>query len=247
MIVLAIETSSAVRSVALLSDDRLLAQEATTAPLPAGNDLTELLDRLFNRAGLTLAAVDLYAGGIGPGSFTGIRIGLATLKAIRLVHPRPGVGISSTEVLARSAMNSDAILASVDSSADRPSLVAQPHAGQRESVITLLHSHARLFYAAAFGPMEREWGRRMEDSLCAEDRLSEALASIGPSRIIGAGLARLSENSREALSKIHLIHEGDELAVPTAPWVGRVAIDRIQEGADVASHPLQPLYLQPSV
>lgn len=73
--------------------------------LEVGRNLAELLaptiQRVVAAAGLKIAEIDYFACGLGPGSFTGIRIGLATIKGLSLVRNKPVIGISSLDILAR--------------------------------------------------------------------------------------------------------------------------------------------------
>ncbi|MDD5464991.1 MAG: tRNA (adenosine(37)-N6)-threonylcarbamoyltransferase complex dimerization subunit type 1 TsaB [Candidatus Omnitrophica bacterium] len=72
--------------------------------LEVGRSLSELLaptiQRVVAAAGLKIADIDYFACGLGPGSFTGMRIGLATIKGLSLVRNKPVIGISSLDILA---------------------------------------------------------------------------------------------------------------------------------------------------
>ena len=68
------------------------------------------LDALFQSARSTLDEVDLFAAGLGPGSFTGLRVGLATQKGLALATGRPLVGVCSLRVLARAAAESGTVV-----------------------------------------------------------------------------------------------------------------------------------------
>ena len=100
MKILAIDTTSRVGSVALLRDGTS-GSERLFSPLRGhGGTLLEELDTLLREAGATLADIDLFVACSGPGSFTGLRVGLATARALAWARGRPSTGIGSLEALA---------------------------------------------------------------------------------------------------------------------------------------------------
>ncbi|MGI6366498.1 MAG: tRNA (adenosine(37)-N6)-threonylcarbamoyltransferase complex dimerization subunit type 1 TsaB [Bacillota bacterium] len=100
MLTLAIDTTTAVCSVALARGARLLAEIITNIPRTHSQRLMPLVDMLFQETGLTPADLELLAVTRGPGSFTGLRIGMATVKGLGLALDLPVVGVSSLQVLA---------------------------------------------------------------------------------------------------------------------------------------------------
>jgi len=96
---LAIETATAVTRVALLDGERVLA-EVEDAERAHAAALLPAVERALDDAALTLSDVEGFAVSIGPGSFTGLRIGLATLKAFALGGGRPTAAVPSLAALA---------------------------------------------------------------------------------------------------------------------------------------------------
>ncbi|HUT33374.1 MAG TPA: tRNA (adenosine(37)-N6)-threonylcarbamoyltransferase complex dimerization subunit type 1 TsaB [Planctomycetota bacterium] len=113
MIVLAIETSSRLGSVALWRDGRPLGERTLAQSLNHGSLLFVELRRLHADAGIGPAAVDLLAVSQGPGSYTGLRIGLATARTAAYVLARPLLGVPSLDVLAENAPGDTAHVATV--------------------------------------------------------------------------------------------------------------------------------------
>ncbi len=109
MRVLGIDTSSSVGSVALIvaeSDPRaaqLVAESTARVSNAHGESLLPLVDSVLRAAHCTLEGVELIAVGIGPGSFTGTRVGVATAKGLALGADRPLRGVSAFEALALDA------------------------------------------------------------------------------------------------------------------------------------------------
>ncbi len=101
MLVLALDTTTRAGSMALMRDGRLLEERTGDPARTHGARLPgEILDML-GRHGLTLHDVDLYGVAAGPGSFTGLRIGIAAVQGLAFAAGRPVVGVSALEALAR--------------------------------------------------------------------------------------------------------------------------------------------------
>ena len=103
MQILAFDTSTHVGSMALLSQGELIAERSVTVRASHGEALLPELVELLRQCGAHLRDVDLFAVGIGPGAFTGVRIGVATAKGLALAERKPLVGVTSLQVLARGA------------------------------------------------------------------------------------------------------------------------------------------------
>ena len=114
MKILCIDTSSKLCSVAILEDTTLINKLELDNGLTHSETLMPLIKELFDKSNLSLNDIDLLVSDVGPGSFTGIRIGVATCKAFSDSLNIPCVGISSLEVLAYNAKNDDIICSTID-------------------------------------------------------------------------------------------------------------------------------------
>ena len=114
MKVLAIDTSSKLCSVAILEDTNLIKKLELDNGLTHSETLMPLIQQLLKECDLTLNNIDLLVSDIGPGSFTGIRIGIASCKAFSDSLNIPCVGISSLEVLAYNIKNDGIICSTID-------------------------------------------------------------------------------------------------------------------------------------
>ena len=101
MRILALDTSTFVGTVAVLRDGALLAEWGASVRASHGETLLPRLAQALEAAQLTLADIDLFAVGLGPGSFTGVRIGVATAKGLALAEQKPLIGVPSLRVIAR--------------------------------------------------------------------------------------------------------------------------------------------------
>jgi tRNA threonylcarbamoyladenosine biosynthesis protein TsaB len=98
MAILAFDTATDVATSALVADGEVLGERVSRAVT-----LLEDLDALLRRAGARVADIEALAVGIGPGSFTGIRIGLATARGLAFALDVPVAGVSTLEALAAGA------------------------------------------------------------------------------------------------------------------------------------------------
>ncbi|MEO0326145.1 MAG: tRNA (adenosine(37)-N6)-threonylcarbamoyltransferase complex dimerization subunit type 1 TsaB [Myxococcota bacterium] len=114
LLVLALDTSSVVGSVAVLRGGALLAERAARVRARHGETLLPLCRGALADAGALLEEVGLLVVGLGPGSFTGTRIGLATAKGLGLAGGPPVVGVSSLAALAAAAAPNEAAAGVVD-------------------------------------------------------------------------------------------------------------------------------------
>jgi len=98
--ILAVDSSSMSGSVALCFGERLVAESFLNVRSTHSEKLLGQIDLLLAEAGWQLSDLDLLVAVTGPGSFTGLRIGIATIKGLAQVLDKPVVGISSLEMLA---------------------------------------------------------------------------------------------------------------------------------------------------
>lgn len=98
--ILAVDSSSMTGSVALCQGETLIAESLLNVRSTHSEKLLAQIDLLLSEAGWQLQDIDLLVSVTGPGSFTGLRIGIATIKGLAQVLDKPVVGISSLQMLA---------------------------------------------------------------------------------------------------------------------------------------------------
>jgi tRNA threonylcarbamoyladenosine biosynthesis protein TsaB len=100
--ILALDTATETGGAALLEDEVLRAEARVRVVKTHAAGIWKTIFFLLEQSGWDLSDIDLWAASIGPGSFTGLRIGLATIKGLALATAKPVVGISTLEALASS-------------------------------------------------------------------------------------------------------------------------------------------------
>ncbi|MBR5430256.1 MAG: tRNA (adenosine(37)-N6)-threonylcarbamoyltransferase complex dimerization subunit type 1 TsaB [Firmicutes bacterium] len=217
MICLAIDVSGRALSGALaLSQPPGLAGEFC---LDTGKNhslaLLPMVDALLANCGLTLSAVDAFSVTLGPGSFTGLRIGLATVKAWCDGLDKPAVGVSSTEAMARAI--------------DHPGLVCPVFDARRSEV-----------YAALF----RDGQRLSEDLALAPAALADLLDGYAePVTFGGDGLAPWEDELRQRLgSRFRAV--APERRLNMAAAAAMIGLERLERGELTPAAELLPVYLR---
>lgn len=100
MPVIAIETATMVGSIAIVDAARVISETTLNARATNSERLMATMDRLLNDAGFTIDDMDGIAVSIGPGSFTGLRIGISTAKGLSYASGKPLLGIPTLDALA---------------------------------------------------------------------------------------------------------------------------------------------------
>ncbi len=100
MKLLAIEASAVAASCCIWSDGKLLAQSFQNNGLTHSRTLLPMITAMLDNCGLSLQVMDRLAVSVGPGSFTGLRIGIATAKGLAWTEGKPLVGVSTLEAMA---------------------------------------------------------------------------------------------------------------------------------------------------
>ena len=113
MNILSMDSSTKSASVAYLRDGKIVGQFFIHSGLTHSTTLMPMTESLLNTACLSLESVDCFAVSVGPGSFTGLRIGIAAIKGLAFAQQKPCVGVSVLEALAYNFYGSDNLICSV--------------------------------------------------------------------------------------------------------------------------------------
>jgi tRNA threonylcarbamoyladenosine biosynthesis protein TsaB len=221
MRVLALDTTTRAGSVAIVDDDAVVEERAGDAARAHAERLPAEILALAVANQTPLASIDLFAVASGPGSFTGLRIGIATLQGLAFVHGRKMVGIPSLEALAHYASRDLAAGAHVAAWTD----------AYRRDVFAALY---RVADAPMFHP-----DRLVEIESPSVDSPASTWArwsGLGlPAVVIGDGAVMY----RDAIAVARILP-----APLLAGAIGRLAVGYARRGADVHPSGIQALYVR---
>ena len=113
MLTLAFESSAKAASVALCEDDRLISQVIQCSGLTHSRTLLPMAEDLLKNAGTEIKQIDCFAVAQGPGSFTGIRIGIATVKGLAWAADKPCIGVSTLAAMAWNGVAAGGLICAV--------------------------------------------------------------------------------------------------------------------------------------
>lgn len=173
MRVLGIDSSTPGCSVALLSDDMIVAERVADPRPSYSKYLLQMVDQVLKEGKSRLDDVDRFAVTIGPGSFTGLRIGVSLLKGFVLATEKPFVGINSLEALA-CTLNSP-----------------------EHPICTTLDARKSEVYAAFFESQKDGLLPLIEESVLSPEALCKKIET--PTLFIGNGVERYRETFKESL------------------------------------------------
>jgi tRNA threonylcarbamoyladenosine biosynthesis protein TsaB len=106
-LILTISTATPMGSIALTRGEELLA-EVILKPIGSHSDyLIPSIDEILKRTGVTIEEIDAFAAVVGPGAFTGLRVGVSTIKGLAQATDKPTIAVSSLKTLALQSMSSD--------------------------------------------------------------------------------------------------------------------------------------------
>lgn len=103
MIILGVDTSAVAAGAAIVKDGKLISEAYLNTGLTHSQTMLTLIDSALNMADMSIDDVDVFAVSSGPGSFTGIRIGVSAIKGLCFAKNKPCFAVSTLEALANSA------------------------------------------------------------------------------------------------------------------------------------------------
>ena len=218
MRILALESSAKAASCAVLSDGVPLAQAWQATGLTHSRTLLPMVQDMLRSSELTLSDMDAIAIAAGPGSFTGLRIGLATVKGLSWAADKPCIAVSTLEGMAHPLRHLEGI------------------------IVCAMDARRAQIYNAVFLAEGGKLTRLREDrAISLEDAAADIREFDGPITIVGDGAALCHEYFSNAgiacsLAPVHLRQQS---AVGVA-----MAADDAGMDAAVSAQELAPVYLR---
>jgi tRNA threonylcarbamoyladenosine biosynthesis protein TsaB len=217
--ILALDTSTLAATMALTEDHKVLAESNLPPGRTHSTTLLPEIRRMLKEHTLDVRDVDLFAVGLGPGSFTGLRIGLAAAKGLAWAAGKPLVGVPTLDALARN------------------------HPPAQTRICPLLDARKGQVYAALFEPDEAGgWKRTMEEEAFTPDELAALIHE--ETVFFGEGVRTWEESLSQLLGAFFLRGE-DNLDYPRAEAVARLAVHLFYEGTETDPAGIVPRYIRP--
>ena len=215
MRVLAIDTSSRVLSIAIVEEKEVIISTDWLVERRHSCELLPLLQQILHISTITLKDIDGFAVGVGPGSFTGLRVGIAVIKGLSVACKKRVIGIPSLDALAENVVYFDGQICPVIDA-------------KRKQVYTSIYKR------------EEAQLKRLTDYLLISP--AEIVGMVDtPAIFLGDGV----ELSFFPEGKDAIYLADSSLWYPRASIIGRLAIERLKEGREDDLSNLTPIYLYP--
>ena len=219
MKILSLDTSATVASVAIAEGSTPLAQYTLNAKNTHSETLLPMVESELKALSLTASDIDLFALSAGPGSFTGVRIGAATIKGLSFGSGKPCVEVSTLEALAQNLVFKAGIICPV------------------------MNARRSQVYTALFESDGKALTRLMPDSALSIEELDEILSQYAtPISLVGDGY----EICERGFSKTVPCFVPEALRLQSALSVAAIALKKYESGEVCTDSALSVNYLRPS-
>lgn len=219
MKILSIDTSAVVASVALCEDESVLAEYTLNNGNTHSETVLPMVESVLASFSLDVKDIDLFAASVGPGSFTGVRIGAATLKGLAFAADKPCVGVSTLEAIAYNL---------------------RMHKG---IVCPVMNARRGQVYTAVFRSDGRFLERLMPDTPMSIEELDIILANYGEDVCLcGDGYDITVAGFANTVPS----YVPERLRLQSAVSVAAVALEKYRNGDSCTDAELSVTYLRPS-
>ena len=216
MKILSVDTSSEICSVAILENDRVIIEKSLNNGRTHSENLMVLMEQCFDESKIKLNDIDMIACSVGPGSFTGIRIGVSCIKAIAEVLDVPVAAVTSLETLARNIEKDEDI-----------------------TIVSLIDARNNEVYAGIF---DNNYNKKQEYIADNIDNVIETLKEYQNIIVVGNG----SEKFKDLLNENLEIKEFSNNNLQSAVNVGKIGYKKKMEESLDSADTIMPMYLRKS-
>ncbi|MDG6353543.1 tRNA (adenosine(37)-N6)-threonylcarbamoyltransferase complex dimerization subunit type 1 TsaB [Glaesserella parasuis] len=217
--ILALDTATEACSVALLHQgkttfiDELSLRTHTQRILP-------MVDELLTQAGISVQQIDVLAFGRGPGSFTGVRVGVGIAQGLALGAELPVVPVSNLLTMAEEAYQTL----------------------NANSVIALIDARMNEVYFAQFERTEQGWQTQVAEQVCSPEKAIAQMQLIENTVVVGTGWAAYPQ-----FEQANLAVKVTEITLPSAKYMLSLAIEQVAQGKVQSAFDIEPVYLRNEV
>ena len=220
MYILAFDSSAKVASVAVVEDDKTIAAYSIDNGLTQSELLLPMAEDMLKSLGLKFSDVGLFATSVGPGSFTGVRIGVSLVKGLAFGKGTPCVGVSTLDALAENL------------------------AGLSGIIVPCMDARRKQVYTAIYSSDGERLEKLTEDMAISITELAERLSVIGKSEIyiVGDGY----DVVKAEFDKLGLATKNTpkEIRLQNAASVASIAYKKYKAGEQISDKEISPTYLR---
>ncbi len=225
MKILAVDTSTKHLSLAVSDGDKTIASRNVRPRKDLSMTITFDIERVLKNANIRLGDLDGFVVGLGPGSFTSLRVGLSMLKAFVMVTGKPVVGVSSLDAIAMNV---------------RPSRLRKAAAVQ---VCVINDARRGMVYSSLYDKKNGALVRHREYQLEPVEKVLEGLE--GEVVFTGDAIPLYRERIMVLADKFKPVFELEKHWLPKAQELARIGYQRLLKGEVDKIDTLAPLYLYP--
>jgi len=217
--ILALDSTAEVSSVCVCEGEKLVCEITVNTGNTHSQTLLPAVEQTLKMAEMTVNDIDVFACSTGPGSFTGVRIGVATIKGIAYGKGKPCVSVSTLEALAYNLIGNEGIISPV------------------------MNARRSQVYNALFKCEDGNLKRLCDDRALAISELDAELAGKAePIYLSGDGY----EITEKGFKKTKISYVPERQKYQSAYSVAQIALKRYEAGECVDDAALVPIYLRPS-
>ncbi|MGX2974632.1 tRNA (adenosine(37)-N6)-threonylcarbamoyltransferase complex dimerization subunit type 1 TsaB [Ursidibacter arcticus] len=217
--ILALDTATEACSVALLHQENISTLDELS-PRTHTQRILPMIDELLTQANLTIKQVDLLAFGRGPGSFTGVRVGVGIAQGLALGAELPVIAVSNLLAMAESAYQ---------------------QLGKTE-VVALIDARMNEVYFAQFSRNEQGWFEVVAEQVCSPEKAVEQIQIEREPIVVGTGWTAYSQFSESNLPLVV-----SDITLPSARYMLSLAEQAYQQGKTQSVMEIEPVYLRNEV
>jgi len=219
MYLLGIETATTTGSLALMSDDKLISEYTLNVRTTHNTRLMPVLDQMLRDSSIDKSQLNGIAVSIGPGSFTGLRIGLATAKGLAMGLDIPLIGVPTLDALARNVTYS------------------------RYQICPILDARKKEIYVSIFSYENDEIIRKLPYMVMPPDNLVEYI--MEKTVFIGDGLNVYRQIIDDNLEHFALFAPNTH-NLPRAAMIAEMGLQKLKAGECMDLASAEPIYIRPS-
>lgn len=201
MKVLGLDTSTLMTTCGVIDEERLLGEYSLSQDMSHSEKLVPMIKEVLSSLDLKVKDIDLFGVSIGPGSFTGLRIGIATVKAFAHLANKPIVGVSTLEALAYNLPYNDIIVPMIDARRER--VYTGIYTWENDTIKTLMEPDV-IEVAELLNIINKDYGNVVvngDGSILYKDLIRETLKDKVKFATIGQNMCKASSICELALLK----------------------------------------------